>query len=201
MREKLSLSIPILVEGKYDKNMLSQLVDATILTTDGFAVFNSAQKQAFLRRVCAERGLILLTDADGGGRQIRAFLLGILPRDKVHQVYIPKIEGKERRKRRPSRSGMLGVEGMEPSLLLSLLCPFADTQTVREPLVPITSARLYADGFSGRAAAAARRALLCERLSLPTDLSASALLEAINLLVGEAAYSETVAALFSENLT
>jgi len=199
MREKLSLSIPVLVEGKYDKNMLSQLIDATILTTDGFAVFNSSQKQAFLRRVCGERGLILLTDADGGGRQIRAFLLGILPRDRVHQLYIPKIEGKERRKRRPSRSGLLGVEGMEPELLLSLLRPFADTEHGRETLVPITSARLYEDGLSGCDGAAERRAALCERLSLPTDLSAKALLEAINLLIGEAAYGEAVRNLFSEN--
>lgn len=192
MREKLRVSIPIIVEGKYDKNVLSQLLDATILTTDGFAVFNSRQKQQLLRRVCAERGVLLLTDPDGGGRQIRSFLLGILPHDRVHQLHVPRIEGKERRKRVASRSGLLGVEGMMPEVLLSLFRPFADDAPSLPEEPPITKTELYFDGLSGQEGAAERRRALCLHLGLPDDLTADAMLEAINLFIGRRAYVEAL---------
>lgn len=195
MRERLHIPIPILVEGKYDKIHLSQLVDATILTTEGFGVFTSRERQAFLRRVCEERGILLLTDPDGGGRQIRAFLLGILSRERVQQLYVPRREGKERRKRRPSRSGVLGVEGTEPELLFALLRPFADGEPARPPLEPISTARLYLDGLSGTDGASVRRGQLCERLGLPHDLSAKAFVEAVGLLVGREAYEQALASL------
>ncbi len=187
MREKLHIDIPVIVEGRYDKNVLLQLIDATVLTTDGFAVFNAKQKQQMLRRICQERGAILLTDPDGGGRQIRSFLLGILPRDKVHQLHIPRIQGKERRKRHPSRSGTLGVEGMGAEVLLPLFAPFA-TDAPPTATAGLTKYDLYIDGLSGKSGAAAMRRRLCEHLGLPDDLTADGLLEALNLLLTPETY-------------
>ena len=110
--EKVRINLPIIVEGRYDKSALSGFLDATIITTGGFSIFNDKEKQALLRRISAN-GVILLTDSDGGGKQIRKFLQGILPPDKIHNLFIPKIEGKESRKRHKSAAGTLGVEGME----------------------------------------------------------------------------------------
>lgn len=111
----------IVVEGRYDKNTLAQVVDATVVELGGFAVFHDAEKLALLRRLAESRGLILLTDSDGAGFVIRNHLKGALPRDKVKQAYIPDIAGKEKRKRRPGKEGKLGVEGMDPATLLSVL--------------------------------------------------------------------------------
>ena len=111
----------IVVEGRYDKNALSQVVDATIVTLGGFAVFNDREKLAFLRRLAEQRGLIVLTDSDGAGFVIRNYLKGALPRDRVKQAYIPDIRGKERRKRAPGKEGKLGVEGMRPEVLEAAL--------------------------------------------------------------------------------
>ena len=111
----------ILVEGKYDKNALSQVVDATIVTTDGFGVFKDRQKLSFFRRLAAERGLILLTDSDGAGFLIRNFLKGAIPSEQLKQAYIPDVYGKERRKRKAGKEGKLGVEGMKPEILLRVL--------------------------------------------------------------------------------
>ena len=111
----------IVVEGRYDKNTLSQIVDATVITVGGFSVFNDKEKLAFLRRLAQERGLIVLTDSDGAGFVIRNYLKGALPKDQVKQAYIPDIHGKERRKRRAGKEGKLGVEGMKPEVLLEAL--------------------------------------------------------------------------------
>lgn len=194
MAEKIRLSIPVIVEGKYDKNTLSQILDATILTTGGFSVFNAKEQQALLRRICAERGAILLTDSDGGGRQIRGFLLGILPREKVIQLYIPRIPGKESRKRRPSRAGVLGVEGMEPEVLRRLFLPFAEAEGVpSRDGRQVTKTDFFADGLTGAPNAAARRGALCRALMLPDDMTANGLLEAINLLYDYEGYKRAVA--------
>ena len=107
--EKIKISLPIIVEGRYDKSTLSGFVDATIITTGGFSIFNNKEKQALIRRL-GENGIIVLTDSDGGGKQIRKFLAAIIPSDKIHNLYIPKIAGKESRKSKPSASGNLGVE-------------------------------------------------------------------------------------------
>lgn len=111
----------IVVEGRYDKNTLAQVVDATVVTLDGFAVFNDKEKVAFLRRLAAERGLIVLTDSDGAGFVIRNYLKGALPKEQVKQAYIPDILGKEKRKRAPGKEGKLGVEGMKPKVILEAL--------------------------------------------------------------------------------
>lgn len=179
----------IVVEGRYDKNALSQVVDATIITLGGFAVFNDREKLAFLRRLAEQRGLIVLTDSDGAGFVIRNYLKGALPRDRVKQAYIPDIPGKERRKRTPGKEGKLGVEGMKPAVLLEALrragATFADEETVGERRKdPITKADLFALGLTGGTDSAAKRQALLKRLDLPEHLTPNGMLEALNLLYG-----------------
>lgn len=189
----------IVVEGRYDKNTVSQVVDATVVTLGGFAVFNDREKLAFLRRLAQERGLIILTDSDGAGFVLRNYLKGALPRDRVKQAYIPDIAGKERRKRRPGKAGMLGVEGMRPEVLLEALrrcgATFEDeTVEPRETEDPITKADLYALGLTGGPDSAEKRRALLRRLDLPEHLTANGLLEALNLLYGRRAFLEQMAA-------
>ena len=179
----------IVVEGRYDKNALSQVVDATIITLGGFAVFNDREKLAFLRRLAEQRGLIVLTDSDGAGFVIRNYLKGALPRNRVKQAYIPDIPGKERRKRTPGKEGKLGVEGMKPAVLLEALrragATFADEETVGERRKdPITKADLFALGLTGGTDSAAKRRALLKRLDLPEHLTPNGMLEALNLLYG-----------------
>ena len=190
-REKKKLALPLIVEGRYDKCTLSSLFSGLIMTLDGFSVFNSKEKQAALRRV-SENGVIVLTDSDGGGRQLRSFVSGILPPDKVRHVYIPKIAGKEKRKTKPSKQGLLGVEGMEPELLLRLLAPFTIDGAPENECEDITTAEFYLDGFTGRDNSSVLRASLSRYLELPDDMSAKALLSAINLLSLQEKYKEFV---------
>lgn len=177
----------IVVEGRYDKNALSQVVDATVITLGGFSVFNDKEKLAFLRRLAEKQGLIVLTDSDGAGFVIRNYLKGALPKDRVKQAYIPDIYGKERRKRRAGKEGKLGVEGMKPDVLLDALrragATFLDEEaeesTKKEP---ITKADLFALGLTGGTDSAAKRQALLRKLELPEHLNANGMLEALNLL-------------------
>ena len=182
----------IVVEGRYDKNTLSQVVEATVVSLGGFSIFNDREKLAFLRRLAEERGLILLTDSDGAGFVIRNYLKGALPKDRVKQAYIPDIHGKERRKRRAGKEGKLGVEGMRPEVLLEALrrcgATFLDgTEETARTREPITKADLVAWGLSGGADSAARRQALLRRLDLPERLTANGMLEALNLLYDRSA--------------
>ena len=177
----------IVVEGRYDRNMLLQVVDATVVETGGFSVFNDREKLNFLRRLAEKRGLILLTDSDGAGFVIRNYLKGALPKDKVKQAYIPDVHGKERRKRHAGKEGKLGVEGMRPEVLLEALrragATFLDEAEEPAPAKePFTKADLFVWGLTGGADSAARRQALLKRLDLPEHLTANGLLEALNLL-------------------
>ena len=177
----------IVVEGRYDKNALSQVVDATIVTLGGFSVFNDREKLAFLRRLADKQGLIVLTDSDGAGFVIRNYLKGALPAGKVKQAYIPDIHGKERRKRHAGKEGKLGVEGMKPEVLLAALeragATFLDGEGENVPTrEPITKADLFALGLTGGQDSAARRQALLRKLDLPEHLTANGMLEALNLL-------------------
>ena len=177
----------IVVEGRYDKNTLAQVVDATVITLGGFSVFNDKEKLAFLRRLAEERGLIVLTDSDGAGFVIRNYRKGALPKDKVKQAYVPDIRGKERRKRHAGKEGKLGVEGMRPEVLLAALeragATFLDGEGERLPVKePITKADLFALGLTGGPDSAAKRQALLKRLDLPEHLTANGMLEALNLL-------------------
>ncbi len=189
--EKIKISLPIIVEGRYDKSTLSGFIDGTVITTGGFSIFNNKEKQALIRRL-AKDGIIVLTDSDGGGKQIRAFLSGIIPKDKVHNLYVPKIEGKESRKRRASRAGVLGVEGMEKEVILRLLEPFAEGSATEKRGKMITKVDFFADKLTGCDNAGANRAQLCELCELPSDMTPNALLEAMNLLYGYDGYKELV---------
>lgn len=192
--EKLKIHKVVLVEGKYDKIKVGSLIDATILTTDGFGIFKEKEKVALLRRLAAERGLIVVTDSDGAGLVIRNYITSILPKSQVTHLYIPQIMGKESRKATPSKAGTLGVEGMEADLLRRLFEPFAEGQSLPE-WEQLTKYRLYADGLSGGEGSEERRRRLAHALDLPSEISANALIEAINLLGGLPLYEKALESL------
>lgn len=177
----------IVVEGRYDKNALKQVVDATVVETGGFGVFNDKERLALLRRLAKERGLIVFTDSDGAGFVIRNFLKGAIPKSQIKHAYIPDIYGKERRKAAPGKEGKLGVEGMKPEILLDALeragATFEDGAG-RAERTPITKTDLYELGLTGGKDSAARRAALLKKLSLPERMTTNAMLEAVNLLLG-----------------
>ena len=176
----------IVVEGRYDKNALRQVVEATVVETGGFGVFNDRERLALLRRLAAERGLILLTDSDGAGFVIRNFLKGAIPKSQLKQAYIPDIYGKERRKAAPGKEGKLGVEGMSPQVLLAALeragATFEDGEAAAEQGEPITKADLYALGLTGGRDSQRRRRALLKQLGLPERMTTNAMLEALNIL-------------------
>ncbi len=179
--EKLFVPFPVLVEGKYDKIKLDSILDAQILTTDGFGIFKKAEFASLLRRLADRTQLIVLTDSDGAGLVIRNYVNSILPKDRLIHLYIPPTQGKEKRKSAPSKEGLLGVEGMDADCLRALFAPFC-TESVKTGRDGVTKADFYRLGYSGAADSSARRAALIARLSLPQTLSANALLCAINLL-------------------
>ena len=175
----------IVVEGKYDQNTLSQLVDATIFQTRGFGVMHDKALLELLRKAARTTGLIIFTDSDGAGFVIRNFLTGALPKEGVLHAYIPDIPGKEKRKRAPGKEGLLGVEGMTKEILLSALeNAGADLggEAAKKPGDTITKFDLYTAGLSGRPDSAAKRAAFLEKLRFPAHMSANALLDALNLL-------------------
>lgn len=188
--EKLKIDRPIIVEGRYDKITLSSVLDAHIIPTDGFAIFNHKEKLALIRRLASESGVIVLTDADGAGQLIRAHISSALPKDRVIHLYTPAIEGKERRKAAPSKEGLLGVEGMDAERLRALFLPFAGGGEPKKRGRAIEKRDLYADGLSGREHSAVRREIVCEKMELPRGMSAPSLLGAINLLYTYDEYQE-----------
>jgi len=181
----------IVVEGRYDKNTLSQVVDAVILETSGFGIFNDAQKRRLLQTLAQTRGLIVLTDSDGAGFMIRNHIRGCVDPKLVKHAYIPDIPGKEKRKAAPSKEGKLGVEGMRPEILLEALkragATFDDSPEALRP-AEIGKADLYARGLSGREGSAERRKALQQRLNLPERMSADALLDVLNALMDREAF-------------
>ncbi len=175
-----------MVEGRYDKNTLAQLVDTVILETSGFRIFQDRERLALFRRLAEERGLIILTDPDGAGFVIRSFLKGSIPPERVKHAYVPDILGKERRKRTPGKEGKLGVEGMRPQVLEQALrragATFLEEVPDQSPRRPITKAHLFALGLSGVPGAEERRKALLRQLALPEHLSPNAMLEVLNAL-------------------
>jgi len=175
----IKLNEVILVEGKYDKIRLSSIVDAPIITTGGFSIFKDKEKLSFLKTVAEKKGLIIITDSDSAGQFIRTRLKGYIDDRYIKNVYLPPIEGKERRKSRPSAEGLLGVEGTDNSIIIEALERFAVSKS--ESGRKIEKADFYALGLAGDGSVA-RREKLKKRLSLPSSLSAKALLEAVNIL-------------------
>ena len=176
----------IVEEGRYDKNALSQVVDATVVTLGGFSIFNDKEKLAFLRKLAKKQGIIILTDSDGSGFVIRNYLKGALPKEQIKQAYIPDVYGKERRKRHAGKEGKMGVEGMKPEVLVEALrragATFLDGEETEANRKPITKADLFAWGLSGGADSTVKRQALLKRLDLPEHLTANGMLEALNLL-------------------
>lgn len=176
----------IVVEGRYDKNALSQVVDAVILETSGFGIFNDRQKQKLLRTMAESRGLIVMTDPDGAGFVIRNFIKSCVDPSLIKNAYVPDVFGKERRKSRAGKEGKLGVEGMRPQQLLDALTRAGATIDVEESCgnkEKISKADMYKMGYSGREGSAGKRAELLKKLDLPEHLTADGLLDVLNAVM------------------
>ncbi len=186
---KIKLDRPVVVEGKYDKIKLSSVIDSEIIVTDGFGIFKEEEKTNMLRAIAEKRGLIVLTDSDGGGLVIRNHLRSVIPSDKLTHLYIPEIQGKEKRKKAPSKEGYLGVEGMERELLIKLFEPFTVKKKPKNKR-QITSVDLFDDGLKGGKGSSEKRKALCQKAGLPQNISSTALLEAMNLLYTYDEYKE-----------
>ena len=195
-KRKIRLTIPVIVEGRYDKARLAGVVDAVILTTDGFAVFRNGEKRALIRRL-GERGVVLLSDSDGGGRLIRSRLKGMLDGIPVYDLYTPVLRGKEPRKKAPSKAGILGVEGVPDGILREVFEKFAaahpecaeaepssggSAEGAEKKKTPVTKALLFELGLNGGPGASAMRAAAAERLGLPGDMTVNAFCAAADMI-------------------
>lgn len=177
----------IVVEGRYDKNTLRQIVEAPIFETSGFGIFKDREQMALLRRVAEKRGLIVFTDSDGAGFVIRNHIKSAIPGKYLKHAYIPDIPGKERRKAAPGKEGKLGVEGMRPEVILSALKAAGATiegSSQEAPQNPITKQDFFEWGLSGGPDSGEKRRKLLKRLELPERMTANALLQAVNLFCG-----------------
>lgn len=177
----------VIVEGKYDKIKLSNLIDGLIITTEGFGIFKDKEKQALIRHLAQTRGLLILTDSDGAGFVIRNFLKGAVPKDRIKHAYIPDIYGKEKRKAAPSKEGKLGVEGLSEEILRQAIMRSGAECTVNEGKRPaaqeITKADLYAYGLTGCSNAAENRDRLKKKLGLPERMTTNSLLGVLNFMM------------------
>ena len=174
----------ILVEGRYDKNTLSQILEAPILETSGFGIFRDKKQMKLLRQVAEKRGLIVFTDSDGAGFVIRNHIKSAIPGKYLKHAYIPDVFGKEKRKSAPGKEGKLGVEGMTPEIILECLRRAGATVEGEESSSSgaVTKQDLMELGLSGGPDASARRLALLKLLDLPEHMSANAMLQALNLL-------------------
>ncbi|NLW64796.1 MAG: DUF4093 domain-containing protein [Clostridiales bacterium] len=194
----IKVSEVIVVEGRYDKNTLSQIVDATIIETGGFSIFSDPEKLELLRKIAERRGLIVMTDSDGAGFVIRNYLKGAIDPKYIKHAYIPDIEGKERRKSAPSGEGKLGVEGMSRQVILDALTRTGATMGDNVPKKsgePICKADMFALGLSGGEGSRERRLRLTKKLGLPQKLSPNALMDVLNVLYTKQELREVLEAL------
>ena len=192
--EKLKISYPIIVEGKYDRLRLLSICNATILTTDGFGIFKKNERLGLFRQLSRKTPVILLTDSDGAGKLIRSHLTSMIPKDRLIQLYVPRIEGKERRKEQASAEGILGVEGMENQLLRELLAPYADANAVlaRMEENPLSKTDFFVDGLTGGADSGAKRDAFAQKLGLPAGMTPNALLAAVRMVCSYEEYCRLV---------
>lgn len=197
--EKLKIPYPIIVEGKYDRMKLLAICEGLIIKTDGFGVFRAQEKAALIRTLAQSGPIIVLTDSDGGGKVIRSHISALVPKDKLIQLYIPRISGKEKRKSEPSKEGVLGVEGMEHSLLYQLLLPFSDLcggeaakKLAKIASNPLSKVDFFVDGLTGGENSAKKRDEIAQKFNLPQGMSSNALLEALRVLATYEEYLEAV---------
>ena len=180
MDEKIKLTEAVIVEGKYDKIKLSNILDAFIIETNGFAIFKDKSKLSFIKKLAKERGIIILTDSDHAGFMIRNYISSGVPKEQIKNVYIPDIFGKEKRKDTPSKEGKLGVEGMTKEVILVSLEKAGVSSTSSLCDNPITTVDFYDLGLTGGANSKAKRKAVCKALDLPEFLSTSSFISCIN---------------------
>lgn len=193
----MTITKPIIVEGKYDKIKISSVAHAVIIQTDGFGIFKNDERAALIRRLAERDGVIVLTDSDAAGQTIRNYIKNILPADKIINIYTPEIHGKEKRKKAPSKAGILGVEGTDTKWLEKALEPYSHESGAIPVGAVVTKAELYALGLCGGENSAQKRKELLRALSLPQTLSSSAMLEAVRLTVSPEKWEEAVSNLNS----
>ena len=191
--EKLKIPYTIVVEGKYDRTRVLSVCDARVITTDGFGIFKKNEKLALIRRLAGELPVILLTDSDGAGKLIRSHLTSVIPQDRIIQLYIPQIKGKEKRKKEASAEGTLGVEGMERELLFELLRPYEDESAFRRfEENPLSKTDFYIDGLTSADNSTERRDEIAVKLGLPRGMTPNALLSAMKMICTYEEYLELV---------
>ena len=193
----LHISQTVLVEGKYDKIRLSNIIDANIITTGGFDIFGDEKKRKMLKRLAEKTGLLVLTDSDRSGFKIRGHISGFLPKENVIHLYIPKTEGKEARKAEFSAEGLLGVEGIDDEVLYRLFLPFADNSPKKHSF--ITKAQLYELGLFGRSNSKKLRYELCKKLDLPENINAGALADALGIMFSKEEVESAIGSLSKES--
>ena len=183
--EKIKIDLPVIVEGKYDKIKVSSVIDGEIIVTDGFGVFKSREKLTLIKRL-SQNGVIILTDSDGAGKLIRSHISGAVPADKIYNLYIPKIKGKEKRKREGSKEGTLGVEGIDAATLREIFETFLKNHDVaKKSGEKVTKADLFSLGLSGSEGSSERRDRIAEKLGLPSGLTAPAFVSAVNVIMSK----------------
>lgn len=175
----ISLDMPIIVEGKYDKIKLSSIVDATIITTEGFGIFKNKDRVQLIKKLAEKKGVIVLTDSDSAGSIIRSYLKNIIGEEKIYNVFLPEIKGKERRKITPSAEGLLGVEGVDKGIILSALKRFLPDNKL-QPKKPITKAFLMQCGLSGCENSSQLRKEVLKKLNIPNSVAPNTLLRVLN---------------------
>lgn len=191
--EKLKIPYTIVVEGKYDRTRVLSVCDARVITTDGFGIFKKNEKLALIRRLAHDLPVILLTDSDGAGKLIRSHLTSAIPQDRIIQLYIPQIKGKEKRKKEASAEGTLGVEGMARGLLYDLLRPYEDEGAFRRfEENPLSKTDFYIDGLTSAENSTERRDEIAVKLGLPRGMTPNALLSAMKMICTYEEYLELV---------
>ena len=176
----IRLDRPVIVEGKYDKIALKNIVDALIITTDGFGIFKNKEKCDLIRRLARKNGDIIMIDSDSAGAVIRSYIKKIVSDCEIINVYVPELRGKEKRKSKPSKSGLIGVEGMSPEIIEDALRKSGVFSVRAEERRKITKADMFAFGLSGREDSREKRKSFLRQLGLPESLSSSAMLDVLN---------------------
>lgn len=195
---KLRLKYPVIVEGKYDKIKLSNIISSPIIAIGGFSFLNDKKKKALLSTLAKETKLVILTDSDKAGSFIRSRLKGIIPPQKLINVYTPQIKGKEKRKDSASAENLLGVEGINSEVLIKLLSPF-QVDAKSTVVEPIDSALLWEYGLSGKPDSSEKRKAVLKAFGLPENLTAKAMIDAINSLGGKSQFIKTVKNIFTKD--
>jgi len=188
----IRLKQAVIVEGKYDKIKLSSLLDAVIITTDGFGIFKDKEKLSLIRALAKSSGLVILTDSDSAGFRIRSHIKGCITEGEIINVFVPQIKGKEKRKEKPSAEGLLGVEGIDADILRKALSDAGvmSKNSNREDF--LDRARLMDDGLIGKENSSVMRAMLLKELGLPDLVNTATMLEIINRLYDEQTYNKAI---------